>query len=232
MMDNTCDWVTIVTMCMGRLSQIQKTLPLNLALGFPVVFVDWSCPEHSGEWVEQTFPSVPVIKVIGEQYFSMCKPRNRGLELVDTQFVAFLDGDVFFRPPACDWLNATLKDRFRWALLYGGSVVAPTDVCRELGGWDELFENWGAEDSEFWDRLHTRLIYNRMPIDCWSRLHHDDESRVSYFKEKDKERSDWANHWYRRILKEYRADGVEFTFEQRKKIYECVKTECGIRRGP
>jgi hypothetical protein len=228
-MENDCDWVTIVTMCMGRLSQIQKTLPLNLALGFPVIFVDWSCPEHSGEWVEKTFPSVPVIKVTGEKYFSMCKPRNRGLALVQTPFVAFLDGDVFFKPQAKQWLNDTLKDRLtRWALMYGGSVVAPTQTCRDLGEWDEVFENWGAEDSEFWNRLDTKLICYRMSHNFWARLPHSDESRVSYFRVKEQWRSDWANHRYRNLLKEYRADGVEFTFEQRKKIYACIQTEYGI----
>lgn len=223
-------WVTVVTMCMGRLSHIQRTLPQNLSLGFNLIFVDWSCPQNSGEWVEKHFSTIPVIRVAGEKYFSMCKPRNRGLALVKTPYVAFLDGDVYFKEPAAPWLNSQFKDKLKWSVLYGGSVIAPTEVCRELGGWDEVFENWGAEDSEFWDRLSTRIAKENVPRDAWTRLGHSEESRVVYFEIKDKDRSDNMNHCYRGILKAYRAEGVIFSDEQRKKIYECVKSEYDLRR--
>lgn len=216
-------------MCMGRLSQIQKTLPLNLSQGYSIIFVDWSCPQKSGQWVKNIFPSVPVIEVKGERYFSMSKPRNRGLELVETPFVAFLDGDVFFKSRASQWMEETLKGRPRWALLYGGSVVVPTDICREIGGWDECFEGWGGEDSEFWERMLTRATQWNMPWSCWTRLAHSEESRVTYFRHKDKGRTNGANHNYRELLKQYRADGVTFTPEQRKKIYACIQSEWGLR---
>jgi hypothetical protein len=133
-----------------------------------------------------------------------------------------------FRDGALPWLEENLKDRPRWALLYGGSLIAPTKICRELTGWDEVIEDWGAEDDEFWFRLDARLTQMMLPRKYWVRLRHDEESRVSFFRVKDRNRSNMVNHRYTEILWELAADGVVLPIEKRRRIYDCVRRDAGL----
>jgi hypothetical protein len=227
-MRDRVDWLTIVTTCMGRLSQLKVTLPRNLLLGFPIVLVDWSCPEHVGDWVEANLTGVSVLRVPGEAYYSMSRSRNRGLALVQTEFVAFLDGDVFMRQPIIPWLNAEIKNQVNWGSIYGGSLIVSTAVCRELGGYDEVLEGWGAEDDEMFDRLNIRLGRKQAPRDAWRRTMHSDEERVVNFKVKNMALTYQIGSQYREILTACREEGIALTFDQRKTLYRDIQRRNGI----
>jgi glycosyltransferase involved in cell wall biosynthesis len=41
-----------------------------------------------------------------------------------------------------------------WLIFWGGHVSVPTDLLRELGGFDEWFVRWGGEDNELGIRIH------------------------------------------------------------------------------
>lgn len=219
--------MTIVTMCMGRLAQIQQTLPLNVATGCPVVFVDWSCPECSGDWVSKTFPSVKVVRAVGEVYFSMCKPRNLGLAEVSTPYVLFLDGDVFVRPTAISWMGRNIRSKGTWGLLYGGSLIAQVELFRAIGAWDEVFQGWGGEDSELWNRLDRAARRIQIPSVTWRRIDHSNAERVIYFKDKVLCRTEFMNYQYRDILAACRQAGISLNFEQRSKLYDDIRRRWG-----
>jgi len=222
--------VTIVTICMGRLAQIQQTLPINVATGCPIVFVDWSCPECSGDWVSKAFPNVKVVRVGCKAHFEVCASRNRGFAEVKTPYVLFLDGDVFVRPAAISWMGRYIRNQGTWGILYGGSLVVQTELFRSIGAWDEVFSSWGwgGDDYECWARIRRVARRVQVPRELWRRIDHPNAERVAYFRGKDMNRTESMARQYSDMLEACAKHGVILNFEQRLKLHAELRRKCGV----
>ena len=146
--------ITAVTTCMGRRKHLELTLPRMLETFDKVILVDWSCPEGSGEYAASEGASV--IYKYGEKHFSGSKAKNYGAKLVTSEYVAFIDADTMCMPGMHKELELLTGDRkmVLSARSYDGSdvndtvgfLVCKTDSFWNVGGFDESWIGWGAED--------------------------------------------------------------------------------------
>lgn len=188
--------ITFITTCKGRLHHVQQTLPtLTKIERADIVFVDYGCPQKSGEWVAQHFPEVTVVSVTDDEGFCLPRARNLGAEKAQTPWLFFIDADMGVKPEMGDWLD---KPR-DFLCMYESSMANGTRrtdtwgtfICHQVmfqkaGGYDEAFRGWGGEDVDLYRRLSKMGVEtSNYPVDFLIPLSHDDAERVSFHEVKD-----------------------------------------------
>lgn len=187
--------ITIVTCCMGRLGAAQKTLPSLAMQRCPVVFVDWSCPDRSGEWVMTEYPAFSVVQVKNKKHFHLCAAWNTGAKQVQTPYIAFLDVDMKLEKvfiAAVQGALAASKGYARFARRkgsmhgYSGFIALPTAVFRDVGGYDERLVGYGYDDDDLRIRLEHAGIPGAEMLDYSIATHmdHADVDRTAHYKNK------------------------------------------------
>lgn len=160
--------ISVVITCKGRLAHLRQTLPLlarNLA-GAEIILVDYDCPERCGDWAEAEVPGVMVARARDRPKFNLAKARNIGIARAGAPWLLLADADVLFNAPlpaslpALMSAPAILLPTPRPAELYG-TVLVPRADTLAVGGYDETFEGWGAEDEDFLMRLEERGLQRR-----------------------------------------------------------------------
>lgn len=217
----------LITTCMGRLAHLQQSL--GAAAGQPgcsCVLVDYSCPERCGEWVESKFPGVQVVRATGQTVFNISRARNLGAAAAQTPWLCFFDADVILDSRFAERILPTLQPGHYYGVpneeegLLGPNVCARSDFV-QIGGYDEVFENWGHEDVDFFMRLSLRgLKRAHFPQDISVRVRHDVESRVRHFAVKSPKISQTINALYRLAKFDLmKIHDRELTFQERKSLY-------------
>jgi glycosyltransferase involved in cell wall biosynthesis len=196
---------SIITTCKGRLDHLKASLPKTAAQAAQeVIVVDFSCPQGTGEWVAEHFPSVRVVSVKGERHFSNWKARNAGAAAATSDVLVFVDADTILAEGAIDWLSKSFPQR-----AYGffdrqtsrsfnrkgprlaanqlkGFHVIPAEAFRRLGGYDEVLEGYAAgADTDLEDRL-SLIKLDRHLLDASmieSVIEHDAASRTEHHAE-------------------------------------------------
>ena len=145
--------ITFITTCKGRLEHVKQTMPRIMALGeVNVVFVDYSCPQKSGDWVKSNFPSVKVINVIDDKGFCLPRARNIGALHASTPWIFFIDADILVELDLGLWLSNNLKPSiiYRASPIKGkrdtetyGSFICPAHLFIAVGKYDEVFREIG-----------------------------------------------------------------------------------------
>ena len=148
-----------------------------------VIVVDYSCPEGTGAFVAEHFPSVRVVPVAGQEHFSNWKARNAGAAVATGDVLVFVDADTILADGAIEWLSEQLPER-----TYGffdsktsrsfnqdglrlasnqlkGFHAIPTAAFRRAGGYDAVLEGYAAgADTDLEERL-TLIRFVRHPLD-------------------------------------------------------------------
>jgi hypothetical protein len=146
--------ITAVVTCMGRLDHLEITLGFTQRAFDKVIVVDWSCPQQSGEYAASEGASV--IYKYGEKFFSGSRAKNYGAKLVTSDYIAFVDADTMCMPGLREELSTLIGPRnmVLSARAFDGSdvndtvgfLVCRTDAFWNVGGFDETWIGWGAED--------------------------------------------------------------------------------------
>lgn len=214
--------IALITICKGRLHHLRESLPLMLAQHpDQMVVVDYGCPDGTAAWVKANFPDVEVISVTDDPGFNASRARNAGWRATRTRWAICLDADILPRTGWLDWLRPRLDDEltlFRAARVAGkrsadswGMACISRRAFELVDGYDEAFCNWGAEDNDFFDRLHTAGINeNHYPGDFLGRIPHDDSTRTKFYQLKDIAISGRAGLYYS-VIKQH----LERTLTQR-----------------
>lgn len=166
-----------------------------------VIVVDFSCPEGTGDFVAANFPSVRLVRVSGEQFFSNWKARNAGASVATSDVLVFTDADTILDERAVAFLSDNLPAR-----AYGffdrktsstfntggprlaanqlkGFHVIPAAAFRRSGGYDEILEGYASgADTDLEERL-TMIRLSRHALDpciIQSVIEHDASSRTHH----------------------------------------------------
>lgn len=207
----------VVTTCMGRLNHLRCSVPLVLRHHqVHQCIVDYSCPDHCGDWIRTQFPSAVdsgrcvVESVSGHTLFNKCSALNAGARRAQregAQYLCFLDADTLVDRECFNWLLPQLEKRrffiaarqssdFDLPSLTGLLVVSADEFAR-TDGFDETFRGWGFEDIEMRLRLHIvhGLAYADVPLSLVQPIAHDDQMRSASYAEKDIQTSNRQNMW-------------------------------------
>lgn len=192
--------VTVVT-CMGRLAHLKETFE---AFIHPCVVVDYSCPDRSGDWVEEQ--GGIVVRVPGETHFHKTRALNAGaqraIQLGATQ-LAFLDADTRvqtgFLGQVWDKTTCLIAPPGNPALV--GVLVMPTEDFLRVKGYDEGYQGWGCEDLDMRLRLHlSGSVFGYLSTTSLSSIPHTDDLRTRNYAVK--------NHMISRAVNAIRMEGV------------------------
>lgn len=192
--------ISTVTTCMGRLDHLQSTLPHLVKQLFETIVVDYSCPQHTKDWVSNNFPSVKVVSVEGRTSFDLAKARNVGVPATTGEWLCFIDADVTVVPEFGGVVTKLLRpghfyrDSRRNKPGYNGFVICARRDFDLVGGYDERCVDYGWEDSEFYENLIYRgVIESFIPDNLISAINHNDIIRTVNCIEKDKRKS-WTRN--------------------------------------
>lgn len=148
---------------MGRLEYAKQTLPkLSSQPDSEVVFVDWSCPDNSGDWVIKNMNEVGVADVIQVRWkdnFNLSAARNAGSEVAHPgDVLCFIDCDIIVSEGFSKVIMENLKPgsflTFQpRGLPTDGTCVVSYDNFVKAGKYDETYRSYGNEDADLYDAL-------------------------------------------------------------------------------
>jgi glycosyltransferase involved in cell wall biosynthesis len=194
----------LITTCMGRLAHLQQSLPAAAGQRrCSCVVVDYSCPEHAGDWVEEHHPAAKVVRVAEQARFNVSRARNAGAAVADAPWLCFFDADVILADTFAERVLPTLvPDTFYtvhpWQSGLTGTMICSRSAFARIGGFDEVFASWGEEDVDFCDRLRLYGFHDASyPLELVTQIAHDDAQRVQHYAIKSTQVSQTINLLYR-----------------------------------
>lgn len=181
--------LSIVVTCKGRLAHLKQSLPKFAAQPYTqTIVVDVACPDRTGDWVANTFPDVQVVRLDEQAHFNIARARNAGLAAAQTTWVAFLDADMLVKP---GWIEYYRKQMVAGSFLQfepvghsriTGACIVETAQIRAIEGYDEVFEGYGEEDPDLYDRLELNGVRCQVVASAGFEglIHHDAELRTVF----------------------------------------------------
>ena len=118
-----------ITTCMGRLVPLEQSLPATLRQAGSCFVVDYSCPQHSGDWVETRYPAARVIRVPDQASFCASAARNAGARHADAPWICFVDSDVVLAPEFSDVVAPMLAPGGYYRAFSSDRGLGGTFVC-------------------------------------------------------------------------------------------------------
>jgi hypothetical protein len=221
---------TYITTCKGRLAHLQQTLPCAVAQSLPCVVVDYSCPERSGDWVASAFPQVKVVRVEGESGFQVARARNAGAAAAATQWLGFFDADILLAPRFAATVGPQLRQgHFYRAMpvtrqVWGQIVCARADF-EAVGGYDETYTGWGAEDDDLIQALfHRGRRLAGFDARLLTEITHSNEERTKFHSLQDISLQHRINYTFMNVKFDMmRLLNRMITPEERKTVYDKIK---------
>ena len=196
--------LAFITTCMDRLDHVKQSVPALLQREIRIdgvrnffVFVDYMCPDKSGDWVTSSFPQlssvvqvpVPPLPDGAAPVFHKSGAMNRGAVRaigLGADFLVFLDADTIVTPEFLDFVFEHARpDRFLFCNPpiekrdLCGLLCVPKDSFVLLGGYDERMIGWGTEDLDMRMRLHffAGLEWTIIPHELSQAIPHSNELR-------------------------------------------------------
>lgn len=154
---------TAVVACKGRLSSLQKTIPLLLnEMG--VILVDWDCPEGSGDWAEALGRDhLQVVRARGEPYWHRSRALNLGARLATTDWLCFFDADTKVVPGLKEKLETEHGSFYvvQRDTPLTGILIVERLVFHSIGGYYEGMPGRGWQDVDLRCRLKWAGLKHR-----------------------------------------------------------------------
>lgn len=199
--------ITVITTCKGRLVHLKQTLPGIVAQEpAEIIVVDYDCPDGAGDWVEQNFPSVKLVRSGPRKEFCLAEARNLGAAQASSPWLFLIDADILVQPQLFLWLDENLPERVfcrsgkqkdKTERQLSGTLLCPSADFRAAGQYDVCFRGWGNEDQDFYYRLgRCGLLASYFPAALVAAIHHGDEMRMRFYVERDKAVTALTNRLY------------------------------------
>ncbi len=184
--------------CKNRLEFAKQTLPLLdffVGQGHEVIFVDYDCPQRSGEWVKSNHPGVTVIEVKDKKKYNAGEARNLAAAAARNDWLCWMDCDIKVHPNFLAELCRLEKGQFLFFAKndlvprrgMGGLMACSRDAYYEAGGYSSYYDEYGGKDIEFKYRLFQNgeepLQVNPL---CVEHVPHPDHLRVQFYDKKNR----------------------------------------------
>lgn len=178
--------ISFIVTCKGRLAHLQKSIPeLIRQKESEIILVDYSCEDFCGDWVSKNHPSVVVVKVLGEDKFSLSRARNIGAASAKGNIFVFVDADhitntglsshIYEMMERADWSSSGSSPREADIC---GFLCVKKDVFNNIGGYDEVFKGWGGEDIDIMVRIRmSGAVFSQIDTKFITSIPHGDELR-------------------------------------------------------
>jgi hypothetical protein len=164
------------------------------------VLVDWSSspPIKEDEGVSALLaknPKIKLIEVRDQEYFSLPRSYNIGIDAAAGPKVLKVDIDYVMTNPALmeylDGLDLSLKfyTGQLWNPVFSGMFFFEKRKFKECEGYCEQFEGWGRDDVDLYQRMakKTKKVFmDDAQKQYIFHIPHDDNLRVANYKEKSK----------------------------------------------
>jgi glycosyltransferase involved in cell wall biosynthesis len=219
--------ISFVTTCMGRLDHLKRSLPTWRGQG-ELVLVDFSCPDHAGDWAARLYPEVLIVRCPGERHFRGALARNAGAKAATGRWLFFLDADVMLHADFAAAIDPLLDPK-RYLCAENNRAMGQVLVSREafdsVGGYDEVMVGWGVEDLDLQLRLAgAGLGRATIPARLLSVIGHDHALRTRHASVKQIELGWNLNRLYVEAKSAVvRLTGEPLTLAQRRTLYALVQ---------
>ena len=178
--------ISFIVTCKGRLDHLKQSLPalVNQKVS-EVILVDYSCEDFCGDWANKNYPSVVVVRVPGESYFSLSRARNIGAARASGNILAFVDADHLVDIKLSSHIHEVMKNS-DWSS--SGFAHREADICGffcikktifdRIEGYDEAFKGWGSEDIDIMVRAKLfGATFSQINTNFLKSIPHGDEIR-------------------------------------------------------
>jgi glycosyltransferase involved in cell wall biosynthesis len=229
--------IAFVTTCKARLHHIKITLPLIIQQSpTEIVVVDYACPDGVGDWVEELYPQVKVVRVNNEEGFCLAHARNLGAAQTTADWICFIDADIRIQGDWVQWMQQNLDQRFfyRAARKEGVRITDTWGTCichrsgfERIGGYDEMYRSWGSEDDDIYRRLFLAgVAESSYPAGFVEPIRHTDTERTRFYNQKEMMFHHCVNRFYLEAKYQImmaRNDKSQPPYEVRLQIMERIK---------
>ncbi len=188
---------------MGRLAQLRHTLGTMAGQpGTECVVVDYSCPDHCGDWVEKNHAGVKIVRLAQESIFCISHARNLGAGAAAAPWLCFVDADVGLAADFAAKVTPLLEPGTflladPWVRELMGTFLCSRKDFERAGGFDEVLQNWGGEDRDFYFSLmNLGVIPKSFPSQWLIPIPHEDHLRAANYAIKDLRVSQAINSLY------------------------------------
>jgi hypothetical protein len=180
--------IHLITTCKGRLDHLKQVLPTWLTDSYiTVTVVDYDCPQQAGKWIKANYPHCRVVSVSDKPKFHLAQARNLGAQQTPPGWWMFIDADMTLKSGWGSAVRAKLQpghyhiaNPLQWSMT--GTCVLESKYFQAIGGYDETFRGWAAEDIDFYAML--RQIGCRphfYPGQYATPIVHNDEIRTQFY---------------------------------------------------
>jgi len=230
--------ISIVTTCMNRLSFLKESIPLWQAWlkatnqHGEIVLADWSCPENSGEWLSQAYPDSVVVRSPSQKFYTQAGSCNLAAGAATGRVLGILDCDVSPTNRTGELFDLFdisrfhRVDRTNFASAFGllGSCFVPRRAWAESGGYDEVIQNYGHVDDDFYETLELAgFVDTLFSPELLRHAEHNNEIRTAHFAEKRIGVSSVYNTTYSRIKQDVmRMSRRRLSREERNQLKSAV----------
>lgn len=234
--------LSFVTTCMARLTHLKLTIGRVVAQpDSACVVVDYSCPQHCGDWISENHREVRVVRVSGKTTFNRSPAANAGARVVTTPWICFFDCDILFESAFAETILSTLEpgyyycpDPIRDSAVCGTFICSREDFER-IGGYDEVYQGWGERDLDVYSALEFIGVKRKsFPSSLLRHLPHSEQLRVQFHNVKTRHVSQTINRIYRFVKFDVmHATGDFLSSNLRAELYEkaAERTRSTIRDG-
>jgi glycosyltransferase involved in cell wall biosynthesis len=179
--------------CRDRLHHLKVTLPKTVKGILPsdeIIVLNYGSSDEIDEWmVSNPFKNVRYFKLVEENSrWQMSRAKNVAHRLSSRPYVCNLDCDNWVVPGVSEYIIENLApgriiampQEYRISSMGGRVALSLHDFC-EIGGYDERFESWGYEVTDFLKRstlLGWKIL--TFPSKFNQHIRHPDRERVIY----------------------------------------------------
>ena len=197
--------ISLIIPCKNRLDHLKECISGWLHQTYTdieVIIVDYNCPKKTGEWVNEYYPTVKVIRAnVGIKDWNLCAARNLGIKNSYGEVLGIFDADTIMEPTFIqDCMNKLTEDNFLCGYPIGkahGCCVVHKKNMYAVGGYNECLKGWGFDDQCAYNRFTNGSMHEKRSdlkyidikmigfdenlIDL---IRHEDSLRVEYSKYK------------------------------------------------